>query len=76
VRLCPSDSLRRELVVGAGGNAEGAVEQADEQLRLPPARIEAEDELVQVALQVLGNARLAEKCILAMLWYPWAWAFG
>ncbi len=31
----------------------GAVEHADEQLRLPPETIEAKDELVQVALEVL-----------------------
>ena len=30
------------------------MERADEQLRLPPATIETEDELVQVALGVLG----------------------
>ncbi len=54
IELCLSDSLRRELVVGARGRIEGAVEHADEQLRLLPATIEAEGELVQVALEVLG----------------------
>ena len=52
--LCLSDSLRRELVVGEGCGIERAVQDADEELGLAPAAIEAERELVEVELQVLG----------------------
>ena len=51
--LCLSDSLRRELVVGTRCSIDGAVDDANEKLGLLPAAIEAEDELVEVALEVL-----------------------
>jgi hypothetical protein len=49
---CLSDSLRRELAVRARLTVECSVQDSDEELGFPPAPIEAEDELVQVTLQV------------------------
>jgi hypothetical protein len=52
--FCPSGSLCRELVVEARSRVERAVENADEPVRLLPATMDAEDELVQGALEVSG----------------------
>jgi hypothetical protein len=41
------------IVIGKGRSVEGSVQHADEQLGLVPAPVEAEDELVQIALEVL-----------------------
>ena len=52
--ICLSDSLSRELAVRAGRGLGSAVQDPDEELGLLPAPIEAEHELVEVALEVVA----------------------
>ena len=51
--LCLSGSLRRQMVVGEGVRVDRAMQNAGEDLGFLPAPVEAEYELVQVALKML-----------------------
>ena len=51
--LCLSGSLRRQMVVGEGVRVDRAMQNAGEDLGFLPTPVEAEYELVQVALKML-----------------------